>query len=143
MKESYTLFEVAKMTGLTDRTLRSYIKQGFLNGEKEDGVWRFSLEELGTFFAHPNVRPSIQAKRNAIVYDFLLDQKKGENEICMILDFPADEVQAEEISEFFCREVNRLENVRFSFGYSGGNARVILKGNEAVLEIAGRYYSTK
>ena len=38
MKESYTLEEVAAFTGLTDRTLRSYLKEGRLTGMKEEGA---------------------------------------------------------------------------------------------------------
>ena len=43
--ENYTINDIAMMTGLTTRTIRNYIKLGILNGEKEDGVWRFSAED--------------------------------------------------------------------------------------------------
>jgi len=37
MEKTYSLSEIAMMSGFTERTLRSYLKQGLLNGEKTDG----------------------------------------------------------------------------------------------------------
>ena len=47
MSEFYTIEDLAAFTGLTDRTLRSYLKDGRLTGKKEDGAWRFTPEDLG------------------------------------------------------------------------------------------------
>lgn len=58
----YTLGHLSQITGLTDRTLRSYLKNGILEGEKINGIWHFSEEQLDAFFRHPAVRPSIQSK---------------------------------------------------------------------------------
>ena len=44
--ESYTIGQVVMMTGLTDRTIRNYLSLGFLEGEKPDGQWRFTAEQL-------------------------------------------------------------------------------------------------
>ena len=82
----YTLNELATMTGLTTRTLRTYLKTGLLSGEKTDGVWHFSEEDCEAFFSHPSVKPALQAKRSALVYDFLGNRFKRENELCVVLD---------------------------------------------------------
>lgn len=71
----YNINEVAVMTGLSTRTLRNYLKMGVLDGEKIDGVWQFSEEHLGEFLRNPVAAPSIQAKRNALIFDFLADRK--------------------------------------------------------------------
>ena len=47
MEKMYTIEDLAAFTGLTDRTLRSYLKDGRLSGTKEEGAWRFSSEDLG------------------------------------------------------------------------------------------------
>ena len=60
MEKTYTMQDVAAMTGLTTRTLRSYQQQGFLRGEKENGVWRFTDEALEGFFQNPAVLPAIR-----------------------------------------------------------------------------------
>ena len=55
----YSLNELATMTGLITRTLRTYLKTGLLTGEKTDGVWRFSEEDCERFFSHPSVKPAL------------------------------------------------------------------------------------
>lgn len=144
MNEFYTINDIATMTGLTTRTVRNYMKLGLLEGEKADGIWQFSIEAVSAFMADKNVQPSIQAKKNGVVFDFLADNYKKVNEICTILDFPVSQEEALEISDFFCRETCRenVGNMKFSFDYNNGFARVILKGTEDfVSEVMKKYYS--
>ena len=70
----YLINHLVLITGLTDRTIRNYISNGILHGEKINGLWHFTSEEVESFIAHPAVRPSILAKHNSAVYDFLLGQ---------------------------------------------------------------------
>lgn len=146
MSKYFTLNELALMTGLSTRTLRNYLKMELLNGEKIDGIWKFTEEEVDAFLSDSNVKPSIQAKKNAIVYDFLLDNHKKNNEICSVLDFCVGDDEATEISNFFCKAVTECAkgtNARFSFEKNGENVRVILKGKEdAVMEIMKQYYES-
>lgn len=143
MEKYYTISEVATMTGLTTRTLRTYLKANMLNGEKIDGVWRFTEENFSEFIANPNIKPSIQAKNKAIIYDFLAQNDKKLNEICSIIDLYVDTEEAEEISAFFCNTINSYDagGIRFSFEREGKNVRVILRGHEdAVMDILNAYY---
>ncbi len=142
MEKYYTLNDLAKFTGLTTRTLRNYLKMDVLSGEKIDGVWMFTVEELEAFLVNPVVKPSIQAKQNALVYDFMLDEKKKTNEICTIQDYYAEGDEGKEIAEFFCKAVNESgADVRFSMEKAGNYVRVILKGAEdAVMDILDAYY---
>ena len=142
MDKYYTLNELAMFSGLTTRTLRNYLKMNVLSGEKLDGVWMFTEEEVDTFLGNPTVKPSLQAKANALVYDFLLDRKKKNNEICMMLDLCVNDEEAGEISKLFCDGVNQKGgNVQLSFEKSGEQVRVILKGNEeTVMELLREYY---
>ena len=96
----YTLGHLSQITGLTDRTLRTYLKNGILEGEKISGIWHFTAAQLDAFLRHPTVRPSLIAKKNATVYDFLLESKRTEPRICVILDLPGADREA--VSEFFC-----------------------------------------
>lgn len=144
MKELYTINDVAQMTGLSTRTIRNYINSGQLKGEKIDGVWQFTVQEYSDFICDRNVMPSIKAKKNAIVYDFLLDEKKKQEEVCIILDILASDCkEAMEISSYFCDGVNSLgDGVRLGFEYRGKNARVILKGEaDSVLKLASAYFA--
>lgn len=144
MEKKFTINEVAVMSGLTTRTLRNYIKMGILKGEMEAGIWKFTEEDIAEFFQNPYVKPSIQAKNKAIVFDFLAQNEKKLNEMCTILDVCVENHEAEEISAFFCKEVNKRNggNLKFSMEKNGAYVRVILKGYEdVVMEILNAYYN--
>lgn len=145
MNEYVTLKELAMMTGLTARTLRNYMKAHVLQGEKQEGIWMFTLEEVGAFFSDPGVKSSIRTKNNAVVYDYLLDNHKKRSQICSILDFCVDDREAAKISEFFCNAANQIEDsgmFRFNYEKSGDYVRVILKGSaDVVMKIMNSYYS--
>ena len=137
----YDLNQMAMITGLTTRTLRNYMKLGFLNGEKEDGVWRFSAEDLDSFLSNSAVKQAMKAKNNAVVYDFMADAYKKANRICIILDMPVDTLEAQETANFFCGRVNRGHDLDFRFSYERGLARYILSGAEdQVSDIMREYY---
>ena len=125
----YLINHLVLFTGLTDRTIRNYISSGILQGEKINGLWHFTPEQVEHFICHPAVRPSILAKQHAIIYDFLLDNKKNDFEICMILDVPGK--RKKEIAEYFCYRISNedFQNIRFSFDGVTSVPRVILKGN--------------
>lgn len=94
----YVINHLVMFTGLSDRTIRNYIASGILQGEKINGLWHFTPEQVEEFVRHPAVRPSILAKNNGLVYDFLLDTKKTGQEMCVILDTPcADKKQLQNI----------------------------------------------
>lgn len=138
----YTMEQLSQITGLTTRTLRNYCKSGILQGSKENGIWQFTRQQVSEFVRHPSVSPSIQAKRQAIVYDFLARQDNRENEMCILLDRSVEERKAKEMADFFCQAANRLSHIRFAFSYESGRARYILKGAEAdVSQIMKEFYS--
>ncbi len=145
MDKYYTINEISAMTGLTTRTIRNYLKSGLINGEKTSGVWMFSSKDFSDMLTNPAIKPSIQAKNNAVVYDFLVDNKKKINKICTIIDLYIDDTESNEISEFFCDTINSLSEageLSFKFEKNDKNVRVILSGTEeTVIEILDKYYN--
>lgn len=140
--EYFTINHVALLTSLTDRTLRSYIRTGLLQGEKINGLWHFSPEQVDAFVRHPAVRPSILAKNNAVIYDFLLDDRKREAQLCTILDLPG--CDPKQTAETFCYEIfNNPEyhDLAFRFDSITGTPRVILKGPAAqIMTLMQKYF---
>ncbi len=139
--EYYVIGHLTLFTGLTDRTLRNYIASGILQGEKIDGMWHFTSEQVEAFIHHPSVRPSILSKNNAIVYDFLLDTKKKTQEMCVILDMP--DADRKTVADYFCSHISDGEYnaLRFAFDGIGKAPRVILKGDAAqLMRLIGGYY---
>lgn len=145
MEKYYTINEISAMTGLTTRTIRNYLKSGLINGEKTNGIRMFSSEDFSDMLANPAIRPSIQAKNNAVVYDFLVDNKKKTNKICTVIDLCIDDTESSEISDFFCKTINNLSEageLSFKFEKNGRNTRIILSGTEeTVIDILNKYYN--
>ncbi len=144
--ETYTINDVAKMTGFTTRTLRNYIGAGLLEGEKTEGVWKFTPEDFSKFISHPSVFSGIKSKHQAQVFDFLVNDTKKENQICTILDFYVSDGESSELSDFFCQQMNAVPESRakLSLHRNGQNTRIILSGPETVVsDILHCYYDTK
>ena len=138
----YVINHLVMFTGLSDRTIRNYIASGILQGEKINGLWHFTSEQVEEFVRHPAVRPSILAKNNGLVYDFLLDTKKTGQEMCVILDTPCADKKT--VAEYFCYSINSggYHNIQFSFDGVMETSRVILKGDAAeVLRLVNEYNS--
>ena len=136
----YVINHVSLITGLTDRTIRNYIASGVLQGEKIGGVWHFTPEQVEAFIQVPEVRLSIRSKNKSLVYEFMLDEFKKEDEACIILDLP--NADRKTVMEEFAYRINNgsYRNIHFSFENYGKTPRIILKGNmEDVLEISNAY----
>lgn len=139
----YLISHIVLITGLTDRTIRNYIASGILKGEKINGIWHFTPEEVDAFIKNPAVRPSIVAKNNSVVYDFMLNDSKKEEEACVILDIPKSKI--EETAEFFCYKINEgdFKNINFSFDGFSKSKRVILRGKPSeVFGLINEYYKS-
>ena len=142
-KDFYTIAEVAMFTGLTDRCIRSHIAKGYLHGEKVDGAWRFSGEQVGDYFLRPEIKAGMAARKNGVVYDFLQDTFKKTPQACFILDIP-DLAQADPAAAFFLKEMNsgNYKGIRYAFDNLNGIPRVILTGDaDAVLRMASAYHA--
>ena len=141
MDRNYTLDDIAMMTGFSTRTLRNYLNQGILKGEKTDGKWQFTAEEIDRFFAEPFVKEGLRIKRNAIVFDFLADRSKQAKSACVILDIPVSMKESKTLSEFFCKQMETALGTVFTFDWNNGSARVILSGaEESVANIMEAYH---
>lgn len=134
----YNLKDLSLITGLTDRTLRNYLSDGILHGEKREGVWLFTEEQIGAFLEDPYVRPAIQAKRNAVLYDYLRSDLSDKNTACVVLRLRED--PARSVAEFFCDAVNKRQGIRMTFDHNHGENKVILVGDEeTVYDVFAEY----
>lgn len=138
----YTLGHLTLFTGLTDRTLRNYLASGILQGEKINGVWHFTPEQAHALVTHPTARAAILAKNNAIIYDFLLNERKTSDQCCLILDLPQS--NDKRTIEYFCDSINHgdFHDLQFAFDSISGMPRVILRGpSQQVLALASGYHA--
>lgn len=136
----YNIDDLAMMTGLTTRTLRNYIKNGVLHGEKKAGKWQFTEEDFAAFLCDAAVKQTLRARRNAVVSDFLSETAKKADAACVIMDFAATDEEGERIADFFSAGVNQLVGVQFCYSRQRGMSRVILTGErELVTELISSY----
>ena len=142
---TYTLEQVSLLTNLTTRTLRTYIKDGFLQGDKSSGKWMFTSDQFREFTNHPAVIPALQAKKMAIVTDFLNTKPESGNRMCVILDVKE---QSRETTQQFLKSLAEME-VTEDFSYSSDRldddiVRFIVSGSEEnVMDILCQYQEAK
>ncbi len=133
MNGYFTIEDLAGMSGLSTRTIRNYITSGQLEGEKNDGIWRFTPEQFGRFLQQDMVRQSVQAKANGIVYDFLLTERRKEAEGCFIWDIPVSGDEAEQVLREKLMERVNASGVKCAYRFENGTARAILTGSPSAL----------
>ena len=145
MKESFTIDDMAMITGLSTRTIRNYIADGFLEGDKSSGAWRFTSEQVDAFMQQKAVQPTLRSKKNAIVFDFLGVPHKDADKMCVVLDLPSD--QANRASTLFCRymcEIEAKAELRFAADCLGKTTRLILSGKDSdVMDLLTRFYKER
>ena len=144
MKETYNLSELSVMCDLSTRTLRNYLNQGLLKGNKIDGVWTFTLEDIEQFLKEPFVKESIRIKRNSRVLYFLSDRNRKNDQTCTIIDRQVSLSKGNELSDFFCRQMSEAEGVEFSYDFANGSCRIILIGDhDQITRIMKAYYDSQ
>ena len=127
-----TIEDVASWTGLTTRSVRNYIRDGFLQGDKSSGKWQFSFDQYIAFTEHPNVAAAIATKKKSYINDFIESEPSDYNRICIILDV-IDHIR--ETLSFFVHYIEDLDiytddTILFTMGplKKTEGSRIILKG---------------
>ena len=145
MKDTFSINDIALITGLSTRTIRTYVSTGFLSGDKVNGSWTFTPDQVETFMQNKAVQPSIRAKKNAIVYDFLGTKPYKQDKMCMILDLASSEALS--ASVFFCQKIstcNPEAELHFASDPLGTGVRLILSGSPRdVMCLVNQFYNRK
>ena len=81
----YTVADVAQVTGMTSRTIRNYLKDGTLTGQKIGVQWRFTEDEIKKLFSRQTPGESSPSQ---IVRGFLGEQERETDAFCALLDVP-------------------------------------------------------
>ena len=142
MKDTFSINDLAMMTGLSTRTIRNYLSAGFLTGEKVDGNWTFTAEQVEEFTQNKAVQPSIKAKKNAIVFDFLGSKPYSGDRMCAVLDLASKEAMP--ASVFFCERISECSpeaELHFASDPVGTGVRLILSGSpKDVMSLLNQFY---
>ncbi len=89
MKENrFTVRDVVDMSGLSERTVRRYLRDGKLKGTKLGGAWRFSKEDIDAMFVRRDFDHDVVAKTGDNIHRFVRGDHDGDAPIhaCLIVD---------------------------------------------------------
>jgi hypothetical protein len=135
----YTVADIAKMTYLTSRTIRNYLKDGSLQGRKIGGQWRFTMKNIKQLFDNSHILNDISNIRKRKILDFIKGANKdvkGKIQVCTIVDYYCENAKAgKQIYEKLVTVINDRNNnfpmAKFDYGFvnKAKKARFILFGN--------------
>ena len=135
----YTVEDIAKMTSLTSRTIRNYLKDGSLQGQKIGRQWRFTMENIKRLFKDSAFIGDLSDNNKRQVYNFLngtYTDIQGENQVCTVVDCYCENSKAgQQIYEKLVTVINSREKdslpVKFNYEFSGkdNKARFTLFGD--------------
>ena len=134
----YTVEDIAKMTSLTSRTIRNYLKDGSLQGKKIGGQWRFTMDDIKRLFESSSLSKDMIDHTKQELLDFIDGVNTdvyGKIQVCTIIDYYCDsQDEAKQISDRLVSVINQQETknaqARFHYQYieKEGKARFILYG---------------
>ena len=126
----YTVEDVAQRTGLTDRTIRNYLKDGKLRGKKIGGQWRFTADDIEALFRTPGE----ERKSGASEELFASPCAQMNPDVYTVVEYECEQTVAGELSARIRAEIDNPENSfrgsSFDYIYNEKEkrARFVLRG---------------
>jgi excisionase family DNA binding protein len=120
-----------KLTNLSERTIRRYIKDDKIKGSKVGGVWRFSEEQIEEFYDYKEVIRSAQKEISRDVLDFINmpNPSKLKGHTCLMIDIDDEVNNIDEIKQKImdlCNMQNQF--MKMKFYRDKKNYRIVLIG---------------
>lgn len=128
----FTLKDISAMTGITTRTLRTYLAMDLLSGEKLNQEWRFTQEQSDDFLTEDIVSHTLMAKEMGMVMDFL-NAKKKEARALIVVDFAADNDKENELRDRLVGICGGDSGLEMKYRYNGSTARFVVEGTTAAV----------
>lgn len=152
----YTVDDIATMTLLTTRTIRTYLKDGLLTGRKVGGQWRFTRKDIERLFENSTAMKDITDTHLQEVTDFMdgvNTDLNGEIQICSVADYYTDRDTAARLTEAFSNIISGSQGSnRFYYDYHEdqkkarytflGNPKYVCAAMACLCEVWDRIYYT-
>ena len=134
MIKYYTVDEVAAITGLTSRTIRTYIAEGKLKGLRLGKQWRFTEEDIAALYTGPGASTALRGKifkgPAARQAEEFLSKKHGNNTVCLIAD--CEDMTDESFGKLAAGLRNLCEQSEGTVSHEG--RRIVFSGTAAQAE---------
>ena len=100
--------DIMTITNLGERTIRRYLESGDLEGTKIGGVWRFTEEQLESFFSYKDAVKKVRKEATQQVLDFINmpNVNSGNNRVCIMIDLVCNEKIINEVKQVILKECN-------------------------------------
>ena len=126
----YSISDIAKLTKLTDRTIRNYLASGTLKGRKVGGQWRFTQQDVKALFYNDVFADDMLEKSEKNINKYINNEFEfnNHNNACTILNIVIEEKETRK--EFF-RKVKEIpvdddKKERVSFIEENGKIKMII-----------------
>ncbi len=132
MEHYYTLKDVMDITKLSERTIRRYLKQGKLIGNKVGKEWRFTEENLKNLFSNIDFASQISSLSNEKVKQFIEGNYEKKEDHRMLSIFDIDQLSRSELHDvkmMLMRISNQHKNIDMKFNTKENKTRITLIGN--------------
>ena len=136
MEKLYTVSDIAQITGLTERTIRNYIKDGKLQGKKVGVQWRFTEEDIGNLFEDSSVSSEVMENNYEKITKFIKQKPIAGTGVVVVNEFAEDEKELEIKVNKIIDFINENKDFRFSYQYFKEDkiAQFILIGDIKLIE---------
>lgn len=126
----YTVEDVAQKTGLTDRTIRNYLKDGRLRGKKVGGQWRFTADDVEALFITPGEEKALGSQ------DSLFDAPCAQinPDVYTVVEYRCEQATAKELESRIQAEKDNPENsfggcsYQYIYNENANQARFVFRG---------------
>lgn len=117
MQEFFTVKDVAMMAGLSERTIRNYLKDGLLTGKKVGVQWRFTKEDVESLFRDGEVNKRITEEAWEKATAFIKKVPAAETSLLLINEAVQDQRELEQSLEELTQYLSQYKDFWFSFQY--------------------------
>ena len=122
----YSISDIAKLTKLTDRTIRNYLANGSLKGKKIGGQWRFSQNDVRGLFSDDKFEDDMKAKTEKAIISYYNNNTSfdTDNTCCNIIDI---KIESKEVrKEMFAKikEIEKDDNKKEQISFIDDNGKI-------------------
>lgn len=118
-EKMYTVSDIARITKLTERTIRNYLASGTLKGHRVGGQWRFTKEDINALFLDSKFEGDMKIKTLKNIEAYYNDKYDftSNNTACSIINIVILEKEErkkmyKEIKELV-KDENKKEQIMF------------------------------
>lgn len=103
----YSIAEIAKITKLTDRTIRNYLANGTLKGRKIGGQWRFTKDDIHALFNSNDFEDDMKNKTLKKLENYFIEEYSDFNSSCIVLNLY---IKDKKTRQLFYEKLSVLKN---------------------------------